>query len=338
MSEPRIVKVAAIQVSSENGQVERNLQNAARFVHTAAQQGAQLVLAPEFLAAGYLYEESIWKSAETQGGPTEHWLSRQAQTQGVYVGASFLEAEGEDFYNTFSLFDPGGALVGRVRKASLPFFEGWFFRASKGPKVIESELGKLGVGICNDNMTAEFLVEMFAEQPDLILMPHSAPTPSLPFGGKLLARVFTESLRQIASQYATQLGIPVVMANKVSTEIGKTSVPLVPKWQLQWAFHGYSSVTGADGAQTLSKEDQEAALVAQVSLDPERKSGDRPQTDGYWSFPPSMFASAAGLVLRLFEAVGQYFYSENPRRRAAARRVLEKHFEAKAEDETSGTI
>ena len=120
----RTIKVAAIQVTSLNGSIERNLDNAEPFVERAARQGAELVLCPEFLAAGYIFEESIWQSGEPRGGPTERWLERLARAHRVTIGASFLEAEGDDFYNTFSLFGSDGAVLGRVRKQSLPVFEG----------------------------------------------------------------------------------------------------------------------------------------------------------------------------------------------------------------------
>src|SRR5262245_3157116 len=123
------VRVAAVQVTSRDGEVERNLANAEPFVRDAAARGAELVLCPELLAAGYVYDESLWDAAETRGGPTERWLDRLARELGIVIGASWLEADGDDFFNTFSLFGADGVL-GRVRKASLPFFEGWLFTCS----------------------------------------------------------------------------------------------------------------------------------------------------------------------------------------------------------------
>jgi len=74
MSPNRILKVAAIQPQSRNFDVDGNLQRAQRLVELAAQRGAQLVLCPEFLAAGYIYDRQIWTAAEPPGGPTETWL------------------------------------------------------------------------------------------------------------------------------------------------------------------------------------------------------------------------------------------------------------------------
>src|SRR5687767_2497561 len=171
----RTIKVAGVQVESRNFDVQGNLRRAEALVAVAAQRGARLVLCPEFLAPGYIYDPAIWSAAEPRGGPTELWLARMALQHGLYIGASYLEASGDDFFNTFTLMRPDGSAAGRVRKESLPGFEGWFFRSCSGPKVIETELGRIGIGICFDNSTARFIRRMSQEQVDLILMPHSAP-------------------------------------------------------------------------------------------------------------------------------------------------------------------
>src|SRR5260370_19976379 len=90
MALPRSIRVAAVQGTSKDGEVERNLAHAQRFVAEAADRGAQLVLCPEFLAAGYLYDEAIWKSGEPCEGPTERWLRRLAKEHRIHVGATYL--------------------------------------------------------------------------------------------------------------------------------------------------------------------------------------------------------------------------------------------------------
>ncbi len=112
MTASRDVTVAALQVTSFNGEAQRNLDNAAIHVADAAARGAELIVCPEFLAAGYIYDESIWASAEpADGGLTERWLSDLAGTHRALVGAGYLEVEGDDFFNTFALY--GSRLVVR---------------------------------------------------------------------------------------------------------------------------------------------------------------------------------------------------------------------------------
>src|SRR5262245_50620206 len=134
-----LLRVAAVQAVSRNGDVEGNLRRATKLVERAASAGAKLVVCPEFLATGYVFERAIWQSAEPTDGPTERWLRAMAQTHRVTIGASYLEVQGDDFFNTFTLVEPDGGVCGRVRKESLPAFEGWFIKGSGEPKTIETK-------------------------------------------------------------------------------------------------------------------------------------------------------------------------------------------------------
>jgi len=67
---PRTLRVAAVQMESENGKLAENLSRATHLVEQAVSQGAQLVLLPEFLACGYVFTKAIWDSAEGKFGPT----------------------------------------------------------------------------------------------------------------------------------------------------------------------------------------------------------------------------------------------------------------------------
>ena len=129
MTGSRTLRLAAVQAESRDFDVVGNLRRAESLVEAAGERGAELVLCPELLAAGYVYDAALWKAAEPRGGPTESWLARMARRHGIYIGATYLEASGDDFFNTFTLMKPDGSPAGRVRKQSLPGFEGWFFRA-----------------------------------------------------------------------------------------------------------------------------------------------------------------------------------------------------------------
>lgn len=312
------VRVAALQVTSWDGAAERNLENAARHVAVAARRGAELIVLPEFLATGYQFDESLWSAAEPLGGRTEAWLEDAAHTHGALIGAGFLEVEGDHFRNCFSLFGPAG-LVGRVRKRSLPFFEGWFFKPSANSRIIDTPLGRVGVGICNDAQTASFLVEMGAERPDLIVMPHSAPTPKVPLFDRVFRPAYDEKLRVVARQYADALGVPVILANKVSFETRHTPIPLVPRWRVPLRFHGHSTICDGDGRVLEMLVDAEGALVADVTPGATRPVRG-PGPSGYWSFPPKQFPRSMGALLRVLEAIGQREYGRNRRRPGAARR------------------
>lgn len=91
----RTVRVAAIQMASENGCVEANLAHATSLIEQASKEGAQLVLLPEFMPTGYLLAEGIWEAAEPADGATVAWLKDKSKRLGIWLGTSFLEADVE---------------------------------------------------------------------------------------------------------------------------------------------------------------------------------------------------------------------------------------------------
>jgi N-carbamoylputrescine amidase len=321
MNAIRTLRVAGVQVESRSLDVHGNLRRAEALVAVAAERGAELVLCPEFLAPGYVYDPSIWEVAECRGGPTELWLTRMARQHGLYIGASYLEASGDDFFNTFTLMRPDGTVAGRVQKESLPGFEGWFFRSGLGPKVIETELGRIGVGICWDNSTARFMRRVSQEHVDLLVMPHSGPCITMgPL--KLVGDDGRRMLRGVAGFYAGAFGVPTVMVNKAAGEDSWSPVPCVPLVRLRFHYIGQSTICNADGTVCDQLEEQEGVVFAEVVLDAERKRRPTRLPTGYWSRPPPLFPRTSAALFRVLEWIAKAAYTLSRSRRLAARDTL----------------
>jgi N-carbamoylputrescine amidase len=129
----RTLRVAAIQMESANGDVAGNLARAGRWSEAAARRGAELILLPELFSTGFELNDRSWQSAEPQGGPSERWLLDTARRHGCHIGGSYLEARGEDFFNTFALAAPDGSIAGRVRKSHPCSIEAYVFKARRRP-------------------------------------------------------------------------------------------------------------------------------------------------------------------------------------------------------------
>lgn len=136
-----------------------NLKEAAAMVRSAAEQGAQIVALPEMFTTPYTHT-CIRKNKEEADGETVQTLSRLAEELGIYlVGGSIPEIEGEKLYNTCFVFGPDGGLIGRHRKAHLfdvdikggiRFMESELFAAGEQATVVDTEYGRIGIGICYD--------------------------------------------------------------------------------------------------------------------------------------------------------------------------------------------
>lgn len=313
MSEPEIkrIRVAAIQMVCEEAKIAHNLEHAAKLLEQAVEKGAELLLLPELMPGGYMLTEAIWDAAETMEGRSVDWLKEKAKEHGIHVGFSFLEADGEDFYNTFVLATPKGEIAGRVRKNPAASIEAHFYKAGSDRHVIETELGRIGVGICYENLLYDRICELMESSVDLVLSPSAAGMPKPLIPGDV--RRFEEMLIRWRYLYGDVLGVPNVMANRVGPL--ETELPgMLP--YLKSTFPGLSAITNADGEVLAELGGDEGVIVADIELNPAKKRALPPKCYGsMWALPVPWYA----FIWPLTQKSGEKGYEGNPRRSSKAR-------------------
>jgi N-carbamoylputrescine amidase len=309
----RTIRVAAVQVISENGKVAENLRHATPFVEEAAALGAKLVLLPEFMPTGYVFTDELWDGGEPQEGPTVKWLKDTSKRLGIWMGTSYLEADGEDFYNTFVLTNPDGEEDGRVRKQTPSVGEAFFTRGGSGPRVINTQLGRIGVGICLENALAYTPRNMYSQFADLMLQPHSSPARTV---SKLVSPKAVETIRNTLENrpllYAGMLGIPVVFCNRSGKFI--SPMPGVPFLKQDTHFDGLSAIVDSDGTLKARLGREEGVIVADVSLDPGLKKKVPPVTYGRYAMPDAHWTKNAVILIEAIYGLCYRFSSERKRR------------------------
>jgi N-carbamoylputrescine amidase len=313
------IKVAAVQLQCDVARTTTNLERAGALVEQAAGQGATVILLPELTPGGYVLTQELWDSAEPFNGISVPWLTRTARQLGVYLGTSFLEADGPDFFNTFVLATPRGEIAGRVRKNPPASAEAYFYRAGNDPHVIDTELGRIGVSICYEALLYERIAELHRASVDLLLVPMSAgtPTPIFPIRRKDAA-AFDRLLAGLAAHHARTLGVPVVMANKCGPLV--TAVPGgIPTQRTR--FPGLSTVADSDGTVKSRLVGEPGIAVAEVTLDPARKVTAAPARRGRWALPVPWFT----FLFPLSASFGRRAYARNRERAARALAVSHGH-------------
>jgi N-carbamoylputrescine amidase len=312
--EPSNLRIGAVQIDCRPGRVQENLSHAAGLVEAAARQGAQLVLLPELAPGGYSLTEEIWDCAEPWGGPTCAWLTALAGRLHIFLGTSFLEAEGEDFYNTFALAGPDGRIAGRVRKSPPASLEAYFYRAGDTPHVIETGIGRIGVGICYENLLYERLDSLARSAVDLVLQPTAAGRP-LPYRPGDI-ELFDRMVALIPRRYAWVLGVPVVLANRV----GPIDTPMpAGLGEFKSSFSGLSQVVDSNAAVKAKLGAEEGVIVAEVQLDPDRKKKARPRRYGnLWALPAMPWYAP---VWPETQRDGELAYAADERRKERARKI-----------------
>ncbi len=314
-NQKRTVRVAAVQMESQNAKVAANLDHALKFVDEAAGRGAKLIAFPEFMPTGYIHTEEIWDAGEPKVGPTVKWLKEQSRRLGVYIGTSFLEADGEDFFNTFVVTAPDGSEAGRVRKQTPAAFEAYFTKGDSSPHLIETAFGRLGIGICYECILA-YTPKLFSlGDIDLILMPHCAPSPQQSFGiSKADVEYWDTTLKDHARRYAAMFGVPAVLIN----HCGPMESPLPGLFVTQKSrFPGGSGIADSDGTLKAQLGAEEKVIVEDVTLDPARKTRVAPRTHGRWAMELPWKVNA----FRFVEFCGEIWYSMSAERKRRAREI-----------------
>jgi predicted amidohydrolase len=186
--QPATVKVAAVQCSSDLGQVAANTRKLTALIHEASHNGAKIVVLPEAATTGYLSQDlkTNWhvpswpinsefasldpaKFAEPVPGPSTKHFCGVARDLGIYLTIPFVEvdhSEGADrprYFNSVCLANPKGELVAHYRKLTpWPRPErSWATPGDRGIQVVETEYGRVGLAICFDIHT---ILEKYQDQ------------------------------------------------------------------------------------------------------------------------------------------------------------------------------
>jgi N-carbamoylputrescine amidase len=310
----RTIRVAAVQTPAALS-VAAGLEHATPLVERAAAEGAQLILLPELMATRYVFSDQMWDSAESAQGSTVKWLQDTARRLNVWLGTSYLEASDDDFFNTFVLVAPSGEEAGRVRKQTPAMYEPWFFRGQPGSHIIKTELGTIGVGICNDNHRSYLPALLQSGGADLVLMPHCWPLPNRPKGVVNAADLhrWHDIQTGLAPLYARLLGVPAVFVNKVGPYASPAPVRWLPA-AADMTFPGNATIADSDGTVVAQMSDAEGVIAASVTLDPSRKQWAPPRTFGRFVYPTGPAGALTLLPAWLFGRV--YAHSQKRRRRA----------------------
>jgi nitrilase len=120
------LKIAAIQMVS-SASLQQNLETAGRLIRAAAQDGAQLVVLPEYFCIMGLKDTDKVRIREAFGsGPIQAELADLAKANGIYLIAGTIPLEAKDpnkVLNTTLVFSPDGRRVARYDKIHLFGFQ-----------------------------------------------------------------------------------------------------------------------------------------------------------------------------------------------------------------------
>lgn len=173
-------KVAAIQMAS-GPNVSGNLSEARRLIAKAVEQGARLVVLPEFFAIMGMNDRDKVKVREQLGqGPIQDFLSETARHFKIWLVGGSIPLAGnspDKVLNSCLVFDEHGKQVARYDKIHLfnlelgneNYHEAKTIEAGNQVVVVDSPFGRIGIGICYDLRFPELFRAM--KNVDIIVLP-----------------------------------------------------------------------------------------------------------------------------------------------------------------------
>jgi N-carbamoylputrescine amidase len=259
-----LLTVATTQMAC-SWDLKRNLDQAEQLVREAAAQGAQVILLQELFATPYFCIEQHHKHlALAQSYEHSAVLKRFAALAGelgVVLPLSWFEKAGNAYFNSLSVADADGRLLGVYRKTHIPNAIGYqekeyFSPGDTGFKVWDTAFGRIGLGICWDQWfpeTARCLALMGAE---VLLFPTAIG--SEPGAAALDSR---DHWQMTMRGHAAANILPVVAANRIGSEVATTDAGL------QMRFYGSSFICNHKGKLLVEADrDSRNVLVQQLDL------------------------------------------------------------------------
>ena len=172
-------KVAAIQMAS-GPKVEGNLSEARRLIAKAAEQGAKLVVLPEFFCIMGMTEQDKVKVREQPGqGQIQSFMSEMARKHKIWLMGSLPLAAStpEKVRNSLLVFDETGAQVARYDKIHLfnltlgneSYNEEQTIEPGSQVVVVDSPFGRIGLAVCYDLRFPELFRSM--QDVNIIVLP-----------------------------------------------------------------------------------------------------------------------------------------------------------------------
>ncbi|KAH6790082.1 Nitrilase/cyanide hydratase and apolipoprotein N-acyltransferase family protein [Perilla frutescens var. frutescens] len=161
-----------------------NIEKARSSIEFASRKGANLVVLPEMwncpnstdFFAGFAENFDDQDSALSF-----KMLSEVACKEGItIVGGSIPEWSGDHLYNTCCVFAPNGELLAKHRKIHLfdvnipgdiSYFESNTFSAGNQTTLVDTDVGRIGIGICHDIRFPELAMVYRARGAHLICYP-----------------------------------------------------------------------------------------------------------------------------------------------------------------------
>lgn len=237
MSEKRIIRAAAVQISPDLNSADGTLQKVCASIDEAAAKGVSLIVFPETFVPYYPYFSFIrppmmqgaehlklYEEAVVVPGPVTHAISARAKLHKMVVVLGVNERDFGSLYNTQLIFDTDGTLVLKRRKITPTYHERmiWGQGDASGLKVAHTSIARVGALACWEHYNPLARYALMTQHEEI----HCSQFP-----GSLVGQIFADQMDVTIRHHALESGCFVVNATGWLTEEQINSITPDPKLQ-----------------------------------------------------------------------------------------------------------
>lgn len=171
----RRFRAAAVQTLAKLGDIDANIEIARGYVEDAVRQGVELIVFPECMDTGYLFDSAEHcqeLAAPVPDGKFVSALAAMAKEHGIYIASGITERDDEKgkIFNTGIMFGRKGEVACHYHKQFLATHDqNWFAFGERGCPVVDTDLGRIGLLICFDGRIPEIFRSMALQGAEIIV-------------------------------------------------------------------------------------------------------------------------------------------------------------------------
>lgn len=283
----RNVTVATTQMAC-GWDIQQNIAIATELVTKAAKAGANIILLQELFETPYFCQvhdfDYFSLATSVEDNAAINHFKQLAKDLEVVLPISFYEKSGNTFFNSVTVIDADGEILGTYRKThipdGIPYAEKFYFTpGDTGFKVWQTKYAKIGVGICWDQWFPECARSMALMGAEILFYPTAiGDEPTLDIDSK-------GHWQRCMQGHAAANLMPVVAANRIGTETitqnGNDSV---------MAFYGGSFITDGRG-EIIQEASKDKEQILSTTFDLDQLAIERQQWGVFRDRRPSMYGT-----------------------------------------------
>lgn len=272
------IHVACVQMKPVLAGYEENLAKMEKFVHQVMTEKpeTQLIVFPELITTGYeCTKEQFDAMAETlPDGRSMKAMGKLAEAYGVHIIYGFAERDPfatDVLYNSSTMIDDRGKVLGRYRKVHPFDTEKQWCRAGCDYPLYETSLGKIGVMICWDTGFPEVARAYALQGADLLVVCTNWEKP------------YSDDWDLITKARAFDNTLHLIAANRIGDDI-------------ELGFFGHSKIIDPVGREIAALDEEvEGYIAAELDLSITQKERQR-----YYTFFKDRRPDTYGELIRKY--------------------------------------